>query len=324
MDGPRLRILLVAPRGFCAGVQMAVACLDQVVSNFPPPIYAYHRIVHNKGVADSFERRGVVFVDDIDEVPRGGTVVLSAHGVAPQIREAARKRGLNVIDATCPLVTKVHLEARRFAAEGFSIILIGHRGHDEVLGIEGEAPGAIQTIESREEVARLHFADPERVAVLTQTTLSVDETRATLAELRSRFPLVRLPNKEDICYATQNRQEALRSVLANCQLALSLGSSASSNAQRLKELPERFGVASHLIETAEEMKVEWFVGVHCLALTAGASVPEGAVAAVLAWLEARFSVELDERVFREEKISFTLPISVLWAPRVGQRSALFP
>jgi 4-hydroxy-3-methylbut-2-en-1-yl diphosphate reductase len=307
MTETHLRVFLVAPRGFCAGVQMAVDCLEQTVSGSSNPIYAYHRIVHNDVVVRSFQRRGVVFVDDIASVPEGGTVVLSAHGVAPNVYEKACKRKLHIVDATCPLVTKVHLEARQFATAGFSVVLLGHRGHDEVVGIEGEAPGRIQTIESCDEIDQLHIPDAGRVAVLTQTTLSVDETRVLLAELKSRFPNLRVPPKEDICYATQNRQEALRSVLENCQLALILGSGSSSNAQRLRELAIRLGVASHLIEGPEQIDLQWFTRVHSVALTAGASVPETQVEEVLSWLALHFDLQVDHKVVKTELVNFIRP-----------------
>jgi 4-hydroxy-3-methylbut-2-en-1-yl diphosphate reductase len=310
-DQPHIRIFLVAPRGFCAGVQMAVDCLDRVVSNRTESIYAYHQIVHNNHVVASFRRKGVIFVDDLDQVPIGGTVVLSAHGAAPQVYQTARQRSLNVIDATCPLVTKVHLEARRFAAEGFSIVLLGHPGHDEVVGIEGEAGDSIQTIESCEDIDQLRITDPERVAVLTQTTLSIDETRATIAKLKSRFPNIRIPYREDVCYATQNRQEALQSVLPDCQLAFIIGSSTSSNSQRLNELSHHLGVASYLIEGPEQIKPEWLTGVHSLALTAGASVPEELVTAVLQWLAERFALMIEERIVKAETVNFVLPVSAL-------------
>ena len=315
-DKTRLRIFLVAPRGFCAGVKMAVECLDQIVSTHSGPIYAYHQIVHNNQVVMSFERRGVIFVDDIDRVPAGGTVVLSAHGVAPQVYQGARKLGLNVIDATCPLVMKVHLEARRFAAEGLSIVLIGHRGHDEVVGIEGEARGFVQVIESCEDIDRLHIPDPDRVAVLTQTTLSVDETKAMLAKLKSRFPNMRVPHKDDICYATQNRQEALRSVLPDSQLALILGSRNSSNAQRLREVARHLGVASYLIERPEQINLEWLTGVGSLALSSGASVPEELVTEILSWLAQRFALKIEDRVSKSETVSFVMPASVPGSPRL--------
>jgi 4-hydroxy-3-methylbut-2-enyl diphosphate reductase len=298
---------------------MAIDCLEQVVSRTPPPVYAYHQIVHNNIVVGSFQRRGVVFVDDINRVPVGSTVVLSAHGVAPRVHEQASKRKLRVIDATCPLVTKVHLEARRFAKEGVSVVLIGHRGHDEVVGIEGEVPGCIQTIESREEIDLLQIPDPDRVAALTQTTLSFEETRATLAELKSRFPKLRLPPKQDVCYATQNRQEALRAVLPQCQLALILGSRTSSNAQRLRELAVRLHVASLLIEEPEQIDHNWFAGVVSVALTAAASVPEEQVEAVLHWLTDNFVVEIEDRVVKTELVSFIRPVAAAGLSRSGSK-----
>jgi 4-hydroxy-3-methylbut-2-en-1-yl diphosphate reductase len=303
--------MLVGPRGFCAGVQMAVACLGRVVSGRSGPVYAYHQIAHNNKVVDSFQRQGVVFVDSIDAIPTGSTVVLSAHGAAPQVYQDARHRNLHVVDATCPLVTKVHLEARRFASEGFSIVLIGHRGHDEVVGIEGEAPGVVQTIESLEEIDRLKIPDPDRVVALTQTTLSIDETRAMLAELKTRFPSLRVPPKEDVCYATQNRQEALRAVLSDSQLVIVLGSPTSSNSLRLRDLAQALGVASILIEGPEQINLDWLAGARSVALTAGASVPEEIVQELLEWLSKRFALKIEEKIFKTETVNFVLPASAL-------------
>jgi 4-hydroxy-3-methylbut-2-en-1-yl diphosphate reductase len=310
-----LDVLLVAPRGFCAGVRMAVDCLDQVVATRPGPIYAFHEIVHNTSIVESFQRRGVVFVEDIELIPSGATVVLSAHGVAPEIYSRARARNLSLVDATCPLVMKVHLEARRFQKEGYSIVLVGHRGHDEVVGIQGEAEHAIQIAESVAEVETLNVPDPSKVAVLTQTTLSLDETKAIIAALRRRFPLLRLPHKDDVCYATQNRQEALRAALPESDLALVIGSRSSSNTQRLKELASEYGVCSYLIDGPAEIKLDWFREAHSVLVTAGASVPERLVTEVMRWLSQRFHLHIEQRILKTEAVSFLLPLSALAAPR---------
>jgi len=310
-----LAVLLVAPRGFCAGVRMAVECLEQIVATRAAPIYAFHQIVHNNSIVESFQLRGVVFVDDIDLVPHGATVVLSAHGVAPEIYSRAGARNLTVIDATCPLVMKVHLEARRFRKEGYSIVLIGHRGHDEVVGIQGEAQEAIQIVESVDGVETLHVPDPAKVAVLTQTTLSLDETKAIIAALKRRFPLLRLPHRDDVCYATQNRQQALRAALPESDLALVIGSRSSSNTQRLRELACEFGVPSYLIDGSRDIKLEWFRQAHSVLITAGASVPEHMVTEVMSWLSERFHLRVEERILKTEAVNFLLPVSALAASR---------
>ena len=315
-----LAVLLIAPRGFCAGVQMAVNCLDHVVATLPGPIYAYHQIVHNNDVVASFELRGVVFVDDIESVPDGAVVVLSAHGVAPEIYSRAHARNLTVIDATCPLVMKVHLEARRFRDQGYSIVLVGHRGHDEVVGIQGEAEQVMQIVESVQEIEKLDVPDPEKVAVLTQTTLSLLETRTMIAALKRRFPLLRLPHKDDICYATQNRQEALLTALPQSDLALVIGSRSSSNTQRLWELSCEFGVRSYRINGPQEIKLEWFLDARSVLVTAGASVPESVVVEVLQWLRDRFLLHVEERALKKEVVNFLLPTSVLVASQAATNS----
>jgi len=305
--------LLVAPRGFCAGVRVAVDCLDQIVAARSGPVYAYHQIVHNNQVVDSFQSRGVVFVDDIQKIPNDAVVVFSAHGVAPEIYRQARARNLTIVDATCPLVMKVHLEARRFQQEGYSIVLIGHRGHDEVIGIQGEAAESIQVVETLEEIATVKVPDPQKVAVLTQTTLSLDETKAMIAALRLRFPLLRLPHKDDICYATQNRQEALKAALAQADIALVIGSRSSSNTQRLRALSCEYGVRSYLVDRPQEIDLEWFCDAHRVVLTDGASVPEELVTEVMHWLSERFLLEIKERIYREEQVNFVLPASAISA-----------
>ena len=249
-----MKIILANPRGFCAGVNMAIESLERALEFFGPPVYVYHEIVHNKYVVDRFQKRGTVFVESLDEVPEGSPLLYSAHGVSPQIREQARKRRLLAIDATCPLVTKVHLEAIKYAREGYTIVLIGHEGHDEVIGTMGEAPDQIVLVETAEDVERLDVADPRKVAYLTQTTLSVDDANVVIAALRKKFPAIANPPKDDICYATQNRQEAVRELAARADLVLVLGSQNSSNSQRLAEIAESLGVPSHLIDGVSEIR----------------------------------------------------------------------
>ena len=272
-----MKILLANPRGFCAGVNMAIESLEVALRAFGAPLYVYHEIVHNRYVVESFRERGVVFVDDLSEVPEGGNLLFSAHGVAPEVRRVARQRRLTAIDATCPLVTKVHLEAVRFAREGYTILLIGHAGHDEVIGTIGEAPGAMTLVQNEEEADRLNLAPDAKVAYLTQTTLSVDDANRIIRRLQARFPQLVGPAKEDICYATQNRQEAVRALCAGVDLVLVVGSRNSSNSQRLRELAAERGVAAHLIDGVGDLDSAWFTGVRTVVVTAGASAPESIV-----------------------------------------------
>ncbi len=255
-----MKILLANPRGFCAGVNMAIECLERALDFFGPPLYVYHEIVHNKFVVDRFRERGTVFVESLDEVPPGSPLLYSAHGVSPQIRDQAQKRRLLAIDATCPLVIKVHLEAVRYAREGYTIILIGHEGHDEVIGTMGEAPSQMILVETAEDVERLTVPDPKKVAYLTQTTLSVDDANIVIAALRKKFPSIANPPKDDICYATQNRQEAVRDLAAQADLVLVLGSQNSSNSRRLAEIANGLGIPSYLIDGVDEIRDEWFAG----------------------------------------------------------------
>ncbi len=264
-----MEIILANPRGFCAGVNMAIECLERALEFFGPPLYVYHEIVHNKFVVDKFRRQGTVFVESLDEVPPGSPLLYSAHGVSPQIREQARGRRLLAIDATCPLVIKVHLEAIRYAQEGYSIVLIGHEGHDEVIGTMGEAPNQMVLVETAEDVENLSVPDPAKVAYLTQTTLSVDDANVVIAALRKKFPLIANPPKDDICYATQNRQEAVRELAARADLVLVLGSQNSSNSRRLDEIANALGRPSHLIDGVAEIRDEWFRGVNTVLITAG-------------------------------------------------------
>lgn len=302
-----MKVLLASPHGFCAGVVMAIKSLERALELLGPPLYVYHEIVHNKHVVQQFERSGVVFVESIDDVPEGANLLYSAHGVSPEIRERARQRRLSTIDATCPLVAKVHAEAIRFARQGYSIVLIGHQGHDEIIGVMGEAPGQISLVESAEEVESLKVAHPERVAYLTQTTLSVDEATRIIEALKRRFPNIAAPPKADICYATQNRQEALRTLSHEADLVLVVGSQNSSNSVRLAEAARDLGTPAYLIDDIADIDPAWFEGVETVVVTAGASAPEHLVKECLDWLELLFGAEVQQRVVREEDVKFALP-----------------
>ena len=302
-----MRIILAGPRGFCAGVNMALESLELAIQLYGTPIYVYHEIVHNKWVVEHFRRLGAVFVGTLEEVPEGAHLLYSAHGVPPEVRQTAVKRRLQVIDATCPLVTKVHLEAVHYAKTGYTIVLIGHQGHDEVVGTMGEAPGAIRLVESVEDVDRLTVSDPTHLAYLTQTTLSVDEAAGIIGRLRARFPKIVGPAKEDICYATQNRQEAVRYLMTGADMVLVVGSRNSSNSKRLAELARASGVAAHLIDGPEDIDPAWFSGQETLVLTAGASAPETVVQDCVAWLKSRFDATVESGVVREEEVHFVLP-----------------
>ena len=309
-----MRILLANPRGFCAGVNMAVECLSLVLERLGPPVYVYHEIVHNKYIVASFRKRGAVFVDRVEDVPRGSTLLFSAHGVAPEVREAARALELQTIDATCPLVTKVHLEAIRFAREGYTILLVGHAGHDEVIGTIGEAPDAIRLVESEDDVDRLDLAPDAKVAYLTQTTLSIDEAEGIIGKLRGRFPHIVGPPKEDICYATQNRQEAVRMLAQDADIVLVLGSQNSSNSQRLRELAAQEGVPAYLIDGAGELEPDWFSADQTVVITAGASAPESLVEGCVDWLCRRYNAKVEEVSVRDENVQFALPREIRsWA-----------
>lgn len=302
-----MRILLASPRGFCAGVNMAIDCLDECVKRFGPNIYVYHEIVHNRYVVDRFTGMGVKFVDSPDEVPIGSILLYSAHGVSPEVRKAARERKLQTIDATCPLVTKVHLEAIKYAREGYNIILIGHEGHDEVIGTMGEAPESITLVETPEDVDRLEFAPDAKLAYLTQTTLSVEEAGIVIRRLEERFPNIEHPAKEDICYATTNRQDAIKELIGQVDLLLVLGSQNSSNSRRLQEIGSATGKPAYLIDGKAELKPEWFEGVKTVLVTAGASAPEIVVEEVLDQLRAKYGATVEEAVTREEHVTFPLP-----------------
>ncbi|MDG2384671.1 MAG: 4-hydroxy-3-methylbut-2-enyl diphosphate reductase [Pirellulaceae bacterium] len=302
-----MKILLASPRGFCAGVHMAIDSLDLAIETFGSPVYVYHEIVHNKYVVDSFVEKGAVFVDELSEVPEGSNLLFSAHGVSPEIRQLARDRQLFAIDATCPLVTKVHLEAIRFAKQGKTIVLIGHEGHDEVVGTMGEAPHAIKLVENVEDVDRLQVDDENQLAYLTQTTLSVDDANRIIDRLKQRFPAIQGPPKEDICYATQNRQEAVKTLARKVDLVLVLGSQNSSNSQRLRELGRECGVPAYLIDGADDISLEWFENVDNILVSAGASAPESVVEQCIDFLVKQFGATVEVRSIRKEDVHFQLP-----------------
>jgi len=302
------RVLLAAPRGYCAGVDRAVVTVEKAIELYGAPVYVRKQIVHNKHVVETLEARGAIFVDETDEVPEGELVVFSAHGVAPSVHDDAAKRNLRTIDATCPLVTKVHHEARRFAADDIEILLIGHEGHEEVEGTAGEAVGKVQLVDGIDHINDLKIKDENKVAWLTQTTLSVDETLATVAALRKRFPNIIDPPSDDICYATQNRQEAIKVIAPQVDLVLVVGSTNSSNSVRLVEVAMEYGTPNaYLIDYAKEAKDEWLVGVDSVGLTSGASVPEILVRDVLDWLAARGFNDVETVTSSEESLLFSLP-----------------
>jgi 4-hydroxy-3-methylbut-2-enyl diphosphate reductase len=302
-----MKILLANPRGFCAGVNMAIECLEQSIKLCGPNIYVYHEIVHNKYVVERFTKLGVKFVDGISEVPHGAWLLYSAHGISPAVREEARQRGLRTIDATCPLVTKVHLEAVRFSNEGYQLILIGHEGHDEVIGTMGEAPQNITLVETPEDVDRLEFAPGTKLAYLTQTTLSVYEANRVIERLRIRFPHIECPPKEDICYATTNRQEAVSVLAPQADVVLVLGSQNSSNSQRLKEIAAELGKPSYLIDGVAEIDLRWFDNCQSILITAGASAPETVVQECVDFLVERFGADVEPVTIRKENVYFQLP-----------------
>jgi 4-hydroxy-3-methylbut-2-enyl diphosphate reductase len=302
-----VKIILANPRGFCAGVNMAIESLDRALQLFGAPLYVYHEIVHNRPVVERFRKRGVVFVDNIEEIPEGANVLYSAHGVAPAIRAASTERHLRAIDATCPLVTKVHLEAVRFAREGYAIILIGHEGHDEVLGTMGEAPSCIRLVQDTVDVDKLDLPADAKVAYLTQTTLSVDDAEVIIAALRRRFPQIVGPSRDDICYATQNRQEAVKLLVPEADLVLVLGSQNSSNSMRLAEIVQSYGKKAYLIDGVREINDAWFRLGDTVLITAGASAPEEVVEECVAYLIDRFGASVESRIVREEHVSFPLP-----------------
>jgi 4-hydroxy-3-methylbut-2-enyl diphosphate reductase len=311
MTGTSHTLFLAAPRGFCAGVDRAIDIVDMALQVYGPPVYVRHEIVHNRHVVDELRDRGAVFVDELRDVPAGSVVIFSAHGVSPAVRAEARQRGLRALDATCPLVTKVHLEALRYAQQGYSIVLIGHRGHVEVEGTMGEAPQAIHLVASAADVETLDLPDPSRVAYITQTTLSVDDVRAIVAALKRRYPAVREPAKADICYATQNRQDAIKELARRCRVVLVVGAPSSSNANRLVEVATGLGASARLIEGAEDIEPGWLAG--DVGITAGASTPEDVVQACVRRVCELGSYQVQEFRLLEERVMFPLPDELLVA-----------
>jgi len=306
-------VLLLKPRGFCAGVVRAIDIVRIALEAFGPPIYVRKEIVHNRFVVEELQAKGAIFVDSVDEVPPGERVIYSAHGVSPEVREASQQRQLRVIDATCPLVTKVHVEAVKFAKEGYSLILIGHRDHDEVIGTLGEAPSVTQVVGSPSQVVALTVPDPDRVAYLTQTTLSLDETKDVIAALKKRFPNIKGPAAQDICYATENRQVAVKQVASEADLLLVVGSENSSNSNRLVEVARNLRTNAHLIDSYRNIKPEWLEGVKTIALTAGASAPECLVEEVVKFLADKGFGSVQELEVMPENVRFGLPPEIVEA-----------
>jgi 4-hydroxy-3-methylbut-2-enyl diphosphate reductase len=307
-----VRILLASPRGFCAGVDRAIEIVELALSRYGPPVYVRHEIVHNRHVVDGLRAQGAVFVEDPADVPPGSLLIFSAHGVSPTIRASAESRGLRAIDATCPLVTKVHVEALRFAREGYEIVLVGHAGHVEVEGTMGHAPERIHLVESVDDVARLPVRDPEKLACVTQTTLSVDDTAEVMAALRARFPAIRLPRKDDICYATQNRQNAVKALCRSAQVVLVVGAPTSSNSNRLVEIAAKSGAEAHRVEDAADIDPTWIAGATCVGVTAGASAPEVVVQRVVDRLRelAGGDARVETMPVVDEGVVFQLPAAL--------------
>jgi len=313
-----VKIVLANPRGFCAGVDRAIDIVERAIELFGAPIYVRHEVVHNRFVVDRLRGMGAVFVDELDEVPDGATVIFSAHGVSKAVQTEARRRELRVFDATCPLVTKVHMEVSRFAREGREVILIGHEGHPEVEGTMGQfddsGGGRISLVEDVADVESLEVLDPARVGVVTQTTLSVDDTADVLVALKRRFPTLLTPRKEDICYATQNRQDAVKTLVANCEVVVVVGSQTSSNSNRLREIAEKAGIPGYLVDGPEDLERCWFEGRRVVGVTAGASAPELLVQRVVARLREWGGEGAEEIVGREESVVFALPRELRSAP----------
>jgi 4-hydroxy-3-methylbut-2-enyl diphosphate reductase len=305
--GPEKKIYLLKPRGFCAGVVRAIDVVKIALDLYGPPVYVRKEIVHNKHVVEELRNAGAIFVEELDEVPSGARAIFSAHGVSPAVRRQAKARNLEVIDATCPLVTKVHLEAVKFAREGSSIVLIGHKDHDEVIGTLGEVPGCSYLVETVDDVDQLNLPDPSRVRYLTQTTLSLDETREIVARLKERFPLVQGPPAQDICYATENRQMAVKAMSQVCELLLVVGSQNSSNSKRLVEVGDNIGVRSHLVNDRSDVQPEWLDGIRNVAVTAGASAPEHLVQDLMDFLRELGYNTMEEIELVDEDVRFSLP-----------------
>jgi 4-hydroxy-3-methylbut-2-enyl diphosphate reductase len=320
--GSEKKIYLLKPRGFCAGVVRAIDVVKIALDLYGPPVYVRKEIVHNKHVVDELREAGAIFVEEIGEVPAGARAIFSAHGVAPEVRHEAKQRRLEVIDATCPLVTKVHLEAVQFARHGYSIVLIGHKDHDEVIGTLGEVPERTYLVETVDDVDRLDLPDPARVRYLTQTTLSLDETRDIVIRLKERFPLIQGPPAQDICYATENRQMAVKGVAVHCDLLLVVGSQNSSNSKRLVEVSENAGVRAYLVNDCDEVDIAWLEGVRNVAVTAGASAPEHLVGELVEFLRDHGFRQLEEVELVDEDVRFSLPVELTRAaPRLTTISA---
>jgi 4-hydroxy-3-methylbut-2-en-1-yl diphosphate reductase len=300
-------VLLANPRGFCAGVDRAIAIVEQALAQLGAPIYVRHEVVHNKFVVDALRRKGAVFVDELSQVPTGGTVVFSAHGVSRAVRAEAEARGLRVFDATCPLVTKVHVEVAKMREHGREVIMIGHAGHPEVEGTMGQASSGIYLVESAADVERLQVRDPARLAYVTQTTLSIDDAAAVVAVLRRRFPQIVGPKRDDICYATQNRQDAVKVLAPECDLVVVVGSPNSSNSNRLREVAARYGAPAQMIDRADQLRAEWLVGKRRIGVTAGASAPEALVQEVIVRLKALGGANVSELTGVIEKVVFPMP-----------------
>lgn len=307
VSAPDAEILLAQPRGFCAGVDRAIEIVERALARFGAPIYVRHEIVHNAYVVEDLRSKGAVFVRELDEVPKGATVIFSAHGVSKEVRADAEARGLNVFDATCPLVTKVHVEVGKMRAEGCEIVMIGHRGHPEVEGTMGQADGGMLLVESVADVATLQVVDPQRLAYVTQTTLSVDETREIVAALKARFPAIREPKKQDICYATQNRQDAVKFMAPRVDVVIVVGSPNSSNSNRLRELAERLGVPAYMVDAPEQVQAEWVAGKRRIGLTAGASAPETLAQSIVDRLRALGARHVRPLDGIQENMAFPLP-----------------
>ncbi|MGA7155677.1 MAG: 4-hydroxy-3-methylbut-2-enyl diphosphate reductase [Acidobacteriaceae bacterium] len=312
-ETPSKRVLLLKPRGFCAGVVRAIDIVQIALDTFGAPIYVRKEIVHNSYVVNDLAQKGAIFVNELDEVPSGARVIYSAHGVSPAVRQGAKDRGLKVIDATCPLVTKVHIEAIKFAKQGYSLVLVGHRDHEEIQGTQGEAPDVTQVVSSVQEVDKLVVKDPNRVAYLTQTTLSLDEARHMIDALRKKFPNIAGPHAQDICYATENRQTAVKNVAHGADLVLVVGSRNSSNSNRLVEVSQNIGTHSYLIDKAEDIKPEWLKDVATVAITAGASAPEILVQEVVAYLQSKGYGSVEEVEVMPENVRFGLPPEIVQA-----------
>jgi 4-hydroxy-3-methylbut-2-enyl diphosphate reductase len=318
MSAPTRKVLLLRPRGYCAGVERAVQAVEVALEQFGAPVYVRKQIVHNTHVVANLEKRGAIFVEETEEVPEGSVVVFSAHGIAPQVRDDAKSRGLRTIDATCPLVTKVHSEARRFAAQGYDILLIGHDGHEEVIGTTGEAPASIHLVDGPEGSDSVQVRDPSKVAWLSQTTLSVDETKETVSALRERFPQLLDPPSDDICYATQNRQTAVKQIAADCDVLIVVGSANSSNSVRLVEVALDSGAkAAHLVDDASAIDPEWLTGASTVGVSSGASVPEVLVDGLLSRLSELGFSDVEEIEAVKERMVFALPRELRQAAPAG-------